>query len=128
MLKTVRWAALAALLASPLLAQASDRACLLEGSFTLMGKTVPIKDCMLNQGMPAAQFVQNGQGVSRSAAALGAQPAKITYLAACPAAARGSCESLFGEPLTGYYYARDAQALKDTEASCRAGGCTWKRG
>jgi hypothetical protein len=115
------------LAAAPLLAQASDKACLLEGSFSMMGQKIVIKDCMQNNGMPQAQFVQNCQGASQAAASMGGAPAKITYLAACPTPARGTCDKLFGGPLSGHYYLQDAQALKDTEAGCKAGGGTWKK-
>ena len=119
---------LAVALAAPWAVHASDKACLLEGSFTLMKQKIVIKDCMQNGGLPQAQFVQNCQGVSQAAVSMGGAPAKITYMAACPTPSLGTCEKLFGGPLTGFYYARDAQALKDTEASCKAGGGSWKKG
>lgn len=124
-----RFAMFAACLVAPVLAQANnDRACMLEGSFSLMGKTVLIKDCMQHVSLTAAQFAQSCQGVSQSAAALGAAPAKITYLPACPSPSQGICEKMFGGPITGYYYQRDPAALKDTEVSCKAGGGVWKKG
>jgi hypothetical protein len=119
---------LAALLALPLLAMASGKACLLEGSFTMMGKKVTIKDCMQNAGMPPGQFVQNCEGASQAAASMGGAPAKITYLAACPAPSQGSCDKLMGGPLSGHYYLQDAQSLKAIEESCTAGGGRWKKG
>lgn len=119
---------LASLLAAPLLAHASDKACLLEGNFVMMGQKIVIKDCMQNNGMPQVQFVQNCQGASQAAASMGGAPAKITYLAACPTPALGRCDKLMGGPLNGHYYLQDAQALKDTEAGCKAGGGTWKKG
>jgi len=119
---------LASLLAFPMLAQASDKACLLEGNFVMMGQKIVIKDCMQNNGMPQEQFVQNCQGASQAATAMGGAPAKITYLAACPAAPKGICDKLFGGPLSGHYYLQDAAALEDTAAGCKAGGGTWRKG
>ena len=119
---------LAAALCAPWLAHAQDKACLLEGNFTLMGQKLVIKDCMQNNGVPQAQFVQNCQGASQAAASMGGAPAKITYLGACPVPALGVCDKLFGVALSGHYYLQDAQALKDTEAGCKAGGGTWKKG
>ena len=94
----------------------------------MMGQKIVIKDSMQNGGLPQAQFAQNCQGVSQSAAALGGAPAKITYLAACPTPSQGSCEKLLGGPRTGFHHALAAQALKDTEASYKAGGASWKKG
>ncbi len=120
---------LAAALAAPWAAHANGKACLLEGNFTLMGQKIVMKDCLQNNGgQPQAQFVQNCQGLSQAAVSMGGPPAKITYLAACPVPALGVCDKLFGVALSGHYYAQDAQALKDTEASCKAGGGTWKKG
>lgn len=108
-------------------AQASQNACLLEGSFTVMGRKTEIKDCLHNGGVPAAQFAEMCQGISASAAAMGGPPAKITWLAACPAGAQARCERMYGGPLTGHYYLRDAALLADSQTGCKAGGGTWKR-
>ena len=128
MITLLRALAMSVLLGTPLLALASGKACLLEGSFTMMGKKMVIKDCMQNGGMPQAKFVQNCEGASQAAASMGGALAKITYLPACPAPSQGSCDKLMGGPLSGHYYLQDAQSLKAIEESCAAGGGRWRKG
>lgn len=105
---------------------AENKACLLEGSITLMGVTTEIKDCMENNGIPKENFLETCEGIAGAAAAMGAPPAKVSYLAACPKGALGACEGLFGAPLTAYYYKKDAQELADTKQGCLAQGGEWK--
>jgi len=105
---------------------AQTQACLLEGNMSLGGKRIEIRDCLQAVGIPAAQFKEMCGGISQSAAAMGGSPAKITYMGSCPAAAQGVCEGMFGGPMTGYYYRRDAAALSDTRQSCAASGGKWK--
>lgn len=110
---------------SPLVA-AADKACLLEGSFTMMGVTTDIKDCLMNTGVAQDMFIENCKGMAAAGAAFGAAPAKVTYLGACPAGQQAACEGLFGAPMTAYYYKRDAQSLADTRQGCLAAGGTWR--
>ena len=104
---------------------AEDRACLMEGSFTMLGQTTEIKDCMDSGGVAKEQFVEACEGISNAAVAFGAEPARITYLAACPDGAQGSCKGLFGSPMTAYYYKRDAETLADTKNGWVAQGGEW---
>jgi hypothetical protein len=69
-------------LACHLSAFAQQRACLVEGSITVFGKKTEIKDCLQNDGIPKEHFLDSCNGIAQSAAAIGAPPAKITYLAA----------------------------------------------
>lgn len=117
--------ALLLLCCSPWVA-AADKACLLEGSFTLMGVTTEIKDCLLNTGVAQDMFIENCKGMAAAGAAFGAEPAKVTYLGACPTGQQAVCEGLFGAPMAAYYYTRDAQALVDTQQGCLAAGGTWR--
>ena len=112
-----------AIMVSP--AFAENSACLMEGSFTMLGQTTQIKDCMESGDVAQEQFVETCEGISNAAVAFGAEPAKITYLAACPAGAQGSCKGLFGSPMTAYYYKRDAETLADTKKGCVAQGGEW---
>lgn len=66
-------------------ASAQQHACLLEGSFTLFGQKVEIKDCLQNNGASKPHFVESCEGIADAAVAVGAPPAKTTYLASCPA-------------------------------------------
>lgn len=105
---------------------AQTTACLMEGSVSFGGKKTEIRDCLQAKGIPAEQFKEMCQGISQSAAAMGGAPAKITYLASCPAAAQAVCEGMFGGPVAGYYYRRDTAALADTRQGCTAAGGKWK--
>jgi hypothetical protein len=107
-------------------ASAQTQACLLEGNMSFGGKKTEIRDCLQAKGIPAAQFKEMCGGISQSAAAMGGPPAKISYMGSCPAAAQGVCEGMFGGPVAGYYYRRDAAALADTRQSCAAAGGKWK--
>ena len=122
----LRLAAFGLLLSLSGAGMAQTQACLLEGSMSMGGKKIEIRDCMQAQGIPAAQFKEMCNGMSQSAAAMGGPPAKISYMAACPAAAQGTCEGMFGGPIAGYYYRRDAAALADTKQGCAAAGGKWK--
>lgn len=119
------------LLACPLLALstaafAQEKACLIEGSITMMGKKTEMKDCMENNGFPQAQFVEACNNMGKATAGLGGPPAKVTFMAACPAQPQGACEGLFKQPLTGYYYKREAKLLATTKTSCVEQGGKWK--
>lgn len=109
-------------------AHASGKACLPEGSFTMMGQKTLIKNCMSNNGVPQVKFVEGCRGLSEFTVRFGDQPAKIADLAACPTGAWGVCEKLFGAPMSSLCHLRDASALKDTEDSCQSGDGTWRKG
>ncbi len=112
----------------PALAMAKDKACLLEGSFTLMGQKIEAKDCMLNTGAPQQHFIESCKGLAEAGKAFGAPAAKLTWLSACPAKSQGICEGLLGAPMNVYYYKKDAQALADTQRACVSQGGKWKKG
>ena len=105
---------------------AADKACLMEGSLTLMGKTTEIKDCLQNNGIDAARFKETCQSISDMTVAFGGPPAKITYMDACPKPAQASCEGFFGKPMTSFYYKRDAELLANSKKGCEAQGGKWK--
>lgn len=113
-----------AMMAAP--AWASTKACLMEGSFTLLGKTTEIRDCMENGGVPAAQFTEMCTGLVDMVKSMGGPGGKITYLPACPAAPQGVCERIFQQPLTAYYYKRDPASLADVRKGCEAQGGKWR--
>ncbi|RZJ11504.1 MAG: hypothetical protein EOP39_06060 [Rubrivivax sp.] len=108
-------------------AQAADKACLVEGSFTLGNESTPTRGCTENTGLPPAAFKEMCEGGVKMASGLpGAKPAKLTYSAACPAKAQGVCHGLFGQPLSGYYYDLDAEWLARTRKVCEAKGGKFK--
>ncbi|SFU85215.1 hypothetical protein SAMN05216350_106192 [Polaromonas sp. YR568] len=122
----LRFAITALFLAGSAGAFAQDKACLMEGSFSIAGQKTEIKDCLQNGGVPTAQFKETCTGLAQTAAAMGGPPAKVTYMGACPAQAQGSCEGFFGKPMTSYYYKREPQTLGQVKSSCIAQGGKWK--
>ena len=102
----------------PAFSYAQDTACLMEGSFTLMGQTTEVKDCIKNNGMPHEQFIEMCQSISNTATAMGAPAPKITYKMNCNANEQASCESPFHAPVTFYYYKRDAESLANAKKGC----------
>ena len=105
---------------------AQEKACLLEGSFTFGAEKTEIKDCLQNNGVPQAQFVETCTSLAQATAAFGGPAAKITHMTGCPAPSQGSCAGFFGQPMTSYYYKRDAKTLATTKSSCLAQGGKWK--
>lgn len=119
------WMAAALLLAAarPVAAQ---QACLLEGTFLIMGQVIPTKDCMENRGLSEAQFHSSCDSLLSAGAMAGAPDGKLTYLRACPPSPQGICRSLSGSPLDAYYYKRSAEDLAGLPDSCRALHGTWE--
>ena len=115
-----------ALIALSCPAMAQDKACLLEGSFTIGADRTEIKDCLQNNGVPKAQFVETCTSLAQATTAMGGPAAKVTYLAACPAQSQGACIGFFGQPMTSYYYKRDAKLLATSKSGCVAQGGKWK--
>ncbi len=105
---------------------AEDKACLMEGSFTLAGETTVIKDCLQNNGVAQSQFKGTCESLAQTTTAFGGPAAKITYLASCPAQSQGICEGFFKQPMTSYYYKRDPKTLGSVKSSCQAQGGKWR--
>jgi hypothetical protein len=85
-----------------------------------------IKDCLLNNGVAQTQFVDTCNNLAQAATALDGPPAKVTFMAACPAPAQASCAGFFGQPLTSYYYKRDPKTLAISRTGCQAQGGKWQ--
>jgi len=120
----VRLAALTAALLAHTASLANDKACLLEGDFTLAGQRVVINDCAENRSMPAAQFKEACQGMGNPFNDA-RYKAKITYLASCPAQPQARCQNAMGGGMNFAYYKRDAELLKASKAGCEAQGGKW---
>lgn len=112
--------------ALPNLAAAQEKACLMEGSFTMGAERTEIKDCLQNNGVPQAQFVETCNSLAQATAALGGPAAKVTFMAACPAPSQGSCAGFFGRPMTSHYYKRDPKTLPGVKSGCLAQGGKWQ--
>lgn len=107
-------------------AQPNERACVLEGTFQIAGQRVVINDCAENRAMPKDDFREVCKGMSEFTLAGQTYKAKVTFVAACPAGAQGTCEGMFGGALNASYYKRDARTLEDTRKSCVAQQGRWK--
>ena len=105
---------------------AQGKACLMEGSFSFGGQKTEIKDCLQNNGVPQAQFTKICDTLSRTAVADDVPPAKITYMATCPSQSQGSCEKIYGQPVTRYHYKYDAKTLPGAKIACQSDGGKWK--
>ena len=110
---------------------AADNACLIEGNIVVFGTTTPAKDCLENSGVPPERFKATCQSLIEAsenmAKAFGGPPPKATYLSACPPRAGASCVGFLGQPMTSYYYKRDAKSLLETKESCLAQGGKWRQ-
>jgi hypothetical protein len=106
--------------------QAQEKACLMEGSFTVANETTEIKDCLQNNGVAPAQFKETCASLAQATTAFGGPPAKVTYLASCPPQPQGVCDGFFGQPMASYYYKRDPKTIATTKSSCLAQGGRWR--
>jgi hypothetical protein len=103
------------------LSLAQGKACLMEATFAIGTEKLEIKDCLQNEGVAQARFVQTCTSLAEAASG------KVTYMAACPSQPQGSCATtLLGGPTTSYYYKRDANTLAISKSSCLAQGGKWK--
>lgn len=116
--------AMAGLQALPGFAAASEKACLLEGGFTLGGQRIVISDCAENRTMPANQLKEACRDMGNP---LNDEryKARITYLAACPASPQAQCQNAMGGAMHFRYYKRDAEMLRSTRSSCESLGGRW---
>lgn len=115
------------LLTAPVMAR--DGACMIEGSFNLLGQVIKSKDCV--QSAPAedeAAFKTSCEQLANTSAAMGGEAGKITYLEQCPTPAQGICQDLAGLKRGAYYYERAADDLASLPASCAQLGGRWKSG
>lgn len=105
---------------------ASDKACLLEGDFTMAGQRVVINDCAENRTMPTAQFKEACQWMGNPFNDA-RYKAKTTYLASCPPKPQARCQNAMGGGMNFYYYKRDAELLQTSQAGCKAQGGQWSQ-
>lgn len=107
-------------------ALAQDRACVIEGSFRLLGKTTEIKDCaQAKPGESQADFTKHCTDLASATAALGGKAGNITWVPQCPKPTQGICKNYMKAGRDAYYYKRSADDLKDLPASCKQTGGQW---
>lgn len=110
----------------PQVSRAADRACLIEGEFSLMGQTIHSKDCMQSDPKESeAAFKESCQALANTSAQMGGAPGKIEYMAQCPKPAQGVCRGFMGSKRDAYYYARSPADLSTLPSSCRQVGGSW---
>ena len=130
-LKDIKFSAIILASAASVGALAADKACLIEGDIVVFGKTTPTKDCLENSGVPDDRFKSVCQSLAQTsenlAKTFGGPVPKTTYLQSCPPKATALCTGFFGQPMTSYYYKRDAKELAETKESCVAQGGKWKQ-
>ena len=115
----------AALVSQPSVAK--DSACLIEGSFKIMGKTINSKDCVQSDPSESeATFKSSCKKLADSAKIFGGKAGNITYLATCPTPSQGICAGFARGTRDAYYYARSPSDLKNLPSSCSKSGGRWK--
>ncbi|SEK21439.1 hypothetical protein SAMN05216214_101120 [Atopomonas hussainii] len=108
-------------------ANATDNACMIEGSFSMMGQTIAIKDCLQGApNQPPEALRGTCSGLAQAPLAMGGQAGTVTYMAQCPQPAQGVCKNLAGSGQDAYYYQRSADDLNSLPASCSASGGQWQ--
>lgn len=118
---------LAGILSSPAFVLASDRACTIEGTFSVMGQDIYSKDCVeLHAEGNVDDLKRLCEGLAQTSAALGGEAGNVTYSEKCPRPAQGACVGLAQQPATAYYYARSDDDLIYLPASCEMMGGNWQ--
>ena len=106
---------------------AKDSACLIEGSFKIMGKTIYSKDCVQSDPSESeATFKSSCKKLADSAKIFGGKAGNVTYMATCPTPSQGICVGFAGGTRDAYYYARSPSDLKNLPSSCSKSGGRWK--
>lgn len=107
-------------------AAAGSHACMIAGSFEIMGKSIRSRDCLqADASVPRAQHTTFCEQLAQTSKQLGGKAGELTYMATCPTPAQGSCKGIFGGAMHAYYYERDADDLATLPDSCRMGGGHW---
>jgi hypothetical protein len=107
----------------------SRRACLLEGSGTVMGQPFAARDCVEAVGMPEPLFRQQCEGMANAAVAMGGPAASITWSETCPSGEQARCitpSPMPGLSIAYVYYARDPELLASSREGCALMGGTWR--
>jgi hypothetical protein len=116
------------LAAMPMMSMASNTACILEGKLVGGVSVVEGKDCLqfVNPQTSEERLKESCEGMANVGTALGLAPAKITYVASCPAGQQATCSGIFGDEIDAYHYKRSAKLLAKTKVNCQALGGKWK--
>lgn len=108
---------------------AQDKACLIEGTMEIMGKTIYSKDCMqADPNEDENKFKNSCEKLAQAGMAFGGKPGKVTYLPACIKPSQGICVGMAGSRRDAYYYARSAEDLITLPKSCEMMGGKWTSG
>ena len=123
---------LSALLSSAALANEgfTQRACMIEGNFNLLGQTLYSKDCMQagRTETDETAFRRSCSELAKTSAALGGNPGTVTYMAQCELPAQGICRNFMKSGRDAYYYARTTDDLDTLPQGCNVWGGQWAPG
>jgi hypothetical protein len=99
---------------------AKDVACLIEGSFTVLGTTSEVKDCMENKGgLTQNQFKQACEGLAQTSAMFGGPAGKVSYMGSCPIGPIAVCDDVPRRGLNSFYYKESLnRSASDLKKSC----------
>jgi hypothetical protein len=103
---------------------AKDVACVMEGSFTLLGVPGDVKDCMENKGgLTQNEFKQACEALAQTSAMLGGTAGKVTYSGSCPLGPIAVCDDVPRRGLNSFYYKETVNRMAtDLKAGCAALG------
>ena len=99
---------------------AKDVACLIEGSFTVLGTTSEVKDCMENKGgLTQNQFKQACEGLAQTSAMFGGPAGKVSYMGSCPIGPIAVCDDVPRRGLNSFYYKESPnRSASDLKKGC----------
>ncbi|RMX04880.1 hypothetical protein D8I35_13545 [Corticibacter populi] len=115
------------LAAAPTLAQ--ETACMIEGTFSILGQTIKSRDCMqADPNENEAAFKASCDQLANTSAGMGGGRGTITYMKQCQKPAQGICKNVLGSQRDAYYYERSAEDLRILPDGCQRGGGQWQSG
>lgn len=105
----------------------AENACMITGTFNIMGREIPARDCVqITDSRTVAELQRHCGELAQAPAHAGGQPGTIEYLDSCPTPAQGSCLNYMGSGFDAYYYERDPADIPMVSQSCGATGGRWQ--
>lgn len=100
--------------------EAKDVSCLIEGSFTFLGATNEVKDCMENKGgLTQSEIKSACEGLANTSAMMGGQAGKVSYMGSCPMQPIAVCDDVPRKGVSSFYYkAAPNRGASELKSSC----------